>query len=76
MKFNCRDFIKLTAVTTGLILLNTPKQASARPGYTYFPHWMESAILVKLMADAFFIVWLAYKFLPIICHEKLTEVKV
>jgi succinate dehydrogenase/fumarate reductase-like Fe-S protein len=29
MKFNRRDFIKLMAGTTGLILLNTPKQASA-----------------------------------------------
>jgi Ni/Fe-hydrogenase subunit HybB-like protein len=40
-----------------------------RPGYTYFPHWMEIALSVGLFADAFLIIWLAYKVLPMMQHE-------
>ena len=46
-----------------------------RPGYSYFPHWMEFAISVGLVADALLVVWLAHRFLPIIHHEKVIEVE-
>ena len=46
-----------------------------RPGYTYFPHWMEIAISVGLVADALLVIWLAYRFLPIAQHEQKLEVK-
>ncbi|HEY98340.1 MAG TPA: Ni/Fe-hydrogenase cytochrome b subunit [Dehalococcoidia bacterium] len=46
-----------------------------RPGYVYFPHWMEFAISIGLVADALLVVWLAYRFLPIIQHEEMAEVK-
>ena len=46
-----------------------------RPGYTYFPHWMEIAISVGLVADALLGIWLAYRFLPIAQHEPQIEVK-
>jgi len=47
-----------------------------RPGYIYFPHWMEFAVSIGLVADALLVVWLAYRFLPIIQHEEAAEVKV
>ena len=47
-----------------------------RPGYVYFPHWMEFAISVGLVADALLVVWLAHRFLPIAGHEEVVEVKV
>jgi uncharacterized integral membrane protein len=34
-----------------------------RPGFTYFPHWMEVAISAALIADAMLVIWLAYRFL-------------
>jgi len=46
-----------------------------RPGYLYFPHWMEFAISIGLVADALLVVWLAHRFLPIIQHEEVAEVK-
>ena len=46
---------------------------SMRPDFTYFPHWMEVAISAALVADALLVIWLAYRFLPIVEHE---EVKV
>ncbi len=46
-----------------------------RPGYIYFPHWMEFAVSIGLVADALLVVWLAYRFLPIIQHEETAEVK-
>jgi len=45
-----------------------------RPGFTYFPHWMEIAISAALVADALLVIWLAYRFLPIAQHESITEV--
>jgi Ni/Fe-hydrogenase subunit HybB-like protein len=45
-----------------------------RPGFTYFPHWMEIAISAALIADALLVIWLAYRFLPIAQHESITEV--
>lgn len=46
-----------------------------RPGYEYFPHWMEIAVSVGLVADALLVVWLAHRFLPMAGHEKAVEVK-
>jgi Ni/Fe-hydrogenase subunit HybB-like protein len=46
-----------------------------RPGYVYFPHWMEFAISIGLVADALLVVWLAYRFLPIIQQEEVAEAK-
>jgi len=45
-----------------------------RPGYTYFPHWMEFAISVGLVADALLVIWLAHRFLPIVSHEDIVMV--
>ena len=36
-----------------------------RPGFAYFPHWMEVAISAALVADAMLVIWLAYRLLPI-----------
>ncbi|MBA7643313.1 putative Ni/Fe-hydrogenase 2 b-type cytochrome subunit [subsurface metagenome] len=41
-----------------------------RPGYSYFPHWMEVAISVGLVADALLVIWLAHRFLPMVSHEE------
>ena len=49
---------------------------SMRPGYVYFPHWMEFAISVGLVADALLVIWLAHRFLPIAHQERTAEVKV
>ena len=46
-----------------------------RPGYVYFPHWMEFAISAGLVADALLVIWLAHRFLPIAQHEQKMEVK-
>jgi Ni/Fe-hydrogenase subunit HybB-like protein len=37
-----------------------------RPGYSYFPDWMEFAISVGLVADALLVIWLAHRLLPIV----------
>jgi len=47
---------------------------SMRPGFTYFPHWMEVAISAALVADAMLVIWLAYRFLPMTDHEEVAEV--
>jgi Ni/Fe-hydrogenase subunit HybB-like protein len=47
-----------------------------RPGFVYFPHWMEFAISAGLVADALLVVWLAYRFLPIVQKKQFEEVKV
>jgi Ni/Fe-hydrogenase subunit HybB-like protein len=46
-----------------------------RPGYTYFPHWMEFAISAGLVADALLVIWLAHRFLPIAHHEESVSEK-
>jgi len=46
-----------------------------RPGYFYFPHWMEFAISVCLVADALLVIWLAHRFLPIAHYEQAAEAK-
>ncbi|MBN2238337.1 MAG: Ni/Fe-hydrogenase cytochrome b subunit [Dehalococcoidales bacterium] len=44
-----------------------------RPGFSYVPHWMEIAISGALVADAMLVIWLAYRLLPMVHHEKATE---
>jgi Ni/Fe-hydrogenase subunit HybB-like protein len=46
-----------------------------REGYFYFPHWMEFAISIGLVADALLVVWLAYRFLPIVQHGEAAELR-
>ena len=43
-----------------------------RPGTVYFPHWMEFAISIGLVADALLVIWLAHRFLPLVSHEEVT----
>lgn len=62
-------------VVVGLVLnrFNASMLAlDMRPGFTYFPHWMELAISVGLVADALLVVVLAYRFLPMAHHEEVT----
>jgi len=40
-------------------------QLATRPGYSYFPHWMEFAISVGLVADAIIVFMLAVRLLPV-----------
>ena len=42
-----------------------------RPGFTYFPHWMEFAITIALVADALLLIWLAHRFLRIAPPEEV-----
>jgi len=44
-----------------------------RPGYTYFPHWMEVAISIGLVADALLVIWLAHRILPMVSHKETAE---
>jgi len=44
-----------------------------RPGFTYFPHWMEVAISAGLVADAMLVIWLAYRLLPMHQPEEVAE---
>lgn len=69
-------FWSATLVVLGLILnrFNVSMFALAmRPGYTYFPHWMEVAISAGIVADGMLVVWLAYRLLPMHGHEGATE---
>jgi len=68
-------FWSAVLVIVGLVLnrFNVSMLALAiRPGFTYFPHWMEIAISVALVADAMLVIWLAYRFLPMVSHEEVT----
>lgn len=61
-----------TLVVAGLIFnrFNVSMFALAmRPGYSYFPHWMEIAVSAALVADAMIVIWLAYRLLPISREE-------
>jgi len=65
-------FWSATLVIAGLVLnrFNVSMFAlEPRPGFSYFPHWMEVAISVGLVADAMLVIWLAYRLLPIVDHE-------
>ena len=75
-----RQAVFWTSVTVivGLILNRfnvTLLALDMRPGYSYFPHWMEIAVSVGLVADALLVVWLAHKFLPVMKRQKVTEVE-
>ena len=62
-------------VIVGLVLnrFNVSMLALAiRPGYTYFPHWMEFAVSAGLVADALLVTWLANRLLLIVQHEEMT----
>ncbi|MFH0769034.1 MAG: Ni/Fe-hydrogenase cytochrome b subunit [Chloroflexota bacterium] len=67
-------FWSATLVVAGLVFnrFNVSMFAlGMRPGYTYFPHWMEVAISVALVADALLVIWLAHRFLRIVEHEEM-----
>lgn len=69
-------FWSAVLVVLGLVLnrFNVSMLALAmRPGFTYFPHWMEVAISAALIADALLVIWLAYRLLPIARHEEVAE---
>ena len=61
-------FFGAALVIIGLILNRfnvTILGLEMRPGFSYFPHWMEFAITAGLIADSLIVVWLANRFLPI-----------
>ena len=67
-------FWSAVLVVIGLIFnrFNVSMLALAiRPGFTYFPHWMEVAISVALVADALLVIWLSYRLLPMVEHEEV-----
>jgi Ni/Fe-hydrogenase subunit HybB-like protein len=71
-------FWSAVLVVLGLIFnrFNVSMLALAmRPGFTYFPHWMEIAISAALIADAMLVIWLAYRFLPMTHPEEASEIK-
>ena len=42
-----------------------------QPGYTYFPTWIEIGIAIGLVAWAILIIWMAFRFLPMVDeHEE------
>ena len=44
---------------------------AVRPGYTYFPTWIEIGIAIGLIAWALLIAWMAFRFLPMVDeHEE------
>ena len=70
-------FWSAVLVVLGLVLnrFNVSMLALAmRPGFTYFPHWMEIAISAALVADALLVIWLAYRLLPM-AHQEEVAVK-
>ena len=71
-KSDTKLFLVAVLVVLGLIInrFNVSMFALAmRPGYTYFPTWMEFAISAGLVADSMLVIWLAYKLLPMMQHE-------
>ena len=69
-------FWSAVLVVLGLVLnrFNVSMLALAmRPGFTYFPYWMEVAISAGLVADALLVIWLAYRLLPVAHHEEVAE---
>lgn len=46
-----------------------------RPGFNYFPHWMEFVITAGLVAAALLVIRLANRLLPIAHHEAVTGKK-
>ena len=67
-------FLGALLVVLGLMLnrFNVSMLALAiRPGYAYFPHWMEVAISAGLVAWALLVIWLAHRFLPIASDKEV-----
>jgi len=48
-------------------------QLAMRPGYTYFPHWMEFMVSAGLVAWAIIVMMLAVRLLPVTKHEEAGE---
>jgi Ni/Fe-hydrogenase subunit HybB-like protein len=46
---------------------------AARPGYSYFPNWMEVAISAGLVADALLIIQVANRILPLVHLEEVRD---
>ncbi|MCJ7522039.1 MAG: Ni/Fe-hydrogenase cytochrome b subunit [Dehalococcoidia bacterium] len=46
-----------------------------RVGTVYFPHWMEFAVSVGLVADAIIVFMLANRLLPVVHHEEEAEIE-
>ncbi len=70
---NTRLFWGAALVVLGLIInrFNVSLiNLQMRPGYTYFPSWVEIATSVGLFADAMLVIWLAYKVFPMIKHSQ------
>ena len=44
-----------------------------REGFSYYPHWMEFAISIGLVADAMLVIQLANRLLPMVHHETVVE---
>ena len=73
---NTKMFWGAVLVIVGLVFnrFNASLFALAiRPGYTYFPHWMEFAVSIGLVADALLVTWLANRLLPIVQHEEVAH---
>jgi Ni/Fe-hydrogenase subunit HybB-like protein len=49
---------------------------AARPGYSYFPNWMEVAISAGLVSDALLVIQAANRVLPLVHHEEALEIPV
>jgi Ni/Fe-hydrogenase subunit HybB-like protein len=63
-------------VAAGLVLnrFNVSMLAlDMRPGFSYFPHWMEFAVSIGLVADALLVIQLANRLLPMAPHEEVAE---
>lgn len=75
-KSDGRLFFGATLIVLGLMLnrFNVSMLAmDIRPGYSYVPHWMEIALSVGLFADAFLVIWLAHKILPMGGHHEPSQ---
>ena len=72
-KSNTRLFWGAAMVVVGLMInrFNVSLiNLQMRPGYTYFPSWVEISASVGLFADAILVIWLAYKVLPMMKHSQ------
>ncbi len=72
-------FTAAALVVLGVIFnrLNVTLFALAlRPGYTYFPTWMEFGIAAGLVAWALLLIWLAVRFLPVFEQHEEAAVKI
>ena len=71
-------FWSAVLVIVGLIFnrFNASMLALAmRPGYTYYPHWMEIAISLGLVAIALIVFQIVIRLLPVVHLEESEEKK-